>query len=700
MKKSLFAIAMIACACLAANAGRTIHVSAATGNDAVADGSAAKPYYSLQKAIDHASTIGGTDTVTVDVAPGTYQVTSTIHIAKSPEAPLVVRCSGSTPAVISGAVAIGGWQKAEGGVWTAKVPATAQYGFRFEQLYVNGTRATRARTPDNEWFMVNGSKEQVHYRGTGRSPQYATQAIEVNPADLSSLKPLTYEEQQDVMVMFYHKWDNTRRYMSEILPDSGTIFLNGVGMKPWNVITRGSRYVLENYKGALNMPGEWWLDCANAVLHYIPRPGEDMTTAQVAAPAIGTLLSIEGTANAKVKDITFVNISFQHSSYVMPKWGKDSEQAAASIPATVHLDFAENIRFEGCEVQHTGNYGFWFRTACTDCSVKHTLISDLGAGGVKIGDFNVPADTTLATRGIVIENNIIQRTGLVLPCGVGVAIFHSSYNKLLHNEISNLRYSGVSVGWIWGYTPSLAHHNEVAYNHIHHVGWGELSDMGAVYTLGISPGTRIHHNVIHDVYSYDYGGWGLYTDEGSTGVSMDHNVVYACKSGAFHQHYGKDNIISNNILAFGQYQTLQFTRVEPHRSFTFSNNIVLADCGEIYSGAWDKAKIDFHHNLYWDLRTKDPKFLGKTFGEWSKAHEKHSMLADPQFRDAANADFRLRNPKAAKKIGYEPWDYSKAGVYGSEQWRSKARMSDDDIARFRRIIITREKHCSRYYSAR
>lgn len=214
------------------------------------------------------------------------------------------------------------------------------------------------------------------------------------------------------------------------------------------------------------------------------------------------------------------------------------------------------------------------------------------------------------------------------------------------------------------------------------------------------PSTRVHHNHIHDVYSYDYGGWGLYTDEGSTGVSMDHNVVYACKSGAFHQHYGKDNIISNNILAFGQYQTLQFTRVEAHRSFTFSNNIVLADCGKIMSGAWDKAKIDYHHNIYWDLRTKDPKLLDKTFAEWSKAHEKHSVLADPLFRDAANADFRFKNTKAAKKIGYEPWDYSKAGVYGSAEWRDKALMSDDDIARFRQIIISREKECSSYYSAR
>ena len=696
MKGFVSSILSILLACSGLQAHNVLNVST-TGCDATADGSVAKPYYSLQSAIDKASSISGTDTMYIEVESGEYRVSKAIEIADSPKSPLVIRCSDKQGAVMNGGEKIGGWKNAGNGLWCAEVDATKMYGFTFEQMYVNGRRAIRARTPDNEWFEVKGSQEDVHYYGNGRAPEYATQKMIVNPEDLSSLKSLDAKQIQNVMTMFYHKWDNTRRYLSRVVADSGYVYLNGGGMKPWNKITRGSRYVLENYKEAITMPGEWWLDEDNAVVYYLPREGEDMRTAEVFAPSVKTLLNIRGTKANPVKNITFRNIGFHYSSYVMPKWGNDAEQAAASIPATVHVDFAQNINFDNCSVMHTGNYGMWFKTACTDCMVTHSLLSDLGAGGVKIGDYNVPADTTDVTQRVIIENNIIQQTGMVLPCGVGVAIFHSSYNKLLHNEISNLRYSGVSVGWIWGYTTSLAHHNEVAYNHIHHVGWGELSDMGAVYTLGISPGTRIHHNVIHDVYSYDYGGWGLYTDEGSTGVVMENNLVYACKSGAFHQHYGKDNIIRNNILALGHYQTLQFTRVEKHRSFTFCNNIVVADCGKIMSGAWDKANIDYHHNMYWDYRTDKPELLGRSFAEWSKAYEKKSILADPMFRDALNGDFRFKSTKNAKRIGFVPFDYSCAGVYGSDEWKARAEMSDADIARFREIILSREKECSGYY---
>jgi len=211
--------------------------------------------------------------------------------------------------------------------------------------------------------------------------------------------------------------------------------------------------------------------------------------------------------------------------------------------------------------------------------------------------------------------------------------------------------------------------------------------MGGVYTLGASEGTTVSNNVVHHVYSFDYGGWGLYTDEGSYGIIMENNLVYACKNSGFHQHYGKENIIRNNIFAYNIRSQLQATRIEEHRSISFTNNIIYFDRGTLLSSNWHKFNLLTDNNIYWDTRTRDIMFGDKGFAEWKKSgKDVHSIIADPQFVNPAGYDFRLKNKSAVRKTRFVPFDYTKAGVNGSEEWKKLAEFDQTLEIKFERLI--------------
>lgn len=675
-------------------------------------GSKESPLLTLNKAIQMGISTTKNDTLFIEVAAGDYFMENTLEITGANSRPIVIESNTAEKPRFIGGIKIEGWEEYKDGIFRAYIPEVKRFHFNFEQFFIDGKRATAARTPNKEWYFVQGSSEVAHVQGL-RSPVYGTQKIKLNPENLTTLNSLTKEELQDVRVRFYHKWDNTQKGIEYHEKDSSYIYISGGGMKPWNQITKGSRYMMSGYRGALDIADEWYLNKRDGYIYYIPKEDEDMSKVEAIAPTLEKLVVFKGTKDAPLSNISFKNISFQYSSFLMPKKGNEPMQAAASIAAALEFDYTENLQLEDCEVQHTGGYGVWLKRECHNNTIERCYIADLGAGGIKIGEPYFREDNSVVTSNNTVNNSIITKGGSELPCGVGVAIFHAANNKVTHNEISDLLYSGVSVGWVWGYNGtapkwtnviddagvvdfkqltlvSPAKNNLVAYNHIHHIGWGELSDMGAVYTLGESPGTRITHNVIHDILSYDYGGWGLYTDEGSTGVEMSYNLVYRCKSGGFHQHYGKNNKIENNILAYGHYYQSQYTRAEDHLSFSFKRNIILQDKGKTLAGAWKDGKIDVKDNIFWHLKGDSLSIDGfKDFEEFKRLKEDNSIIADPLFNDPANDDYTFKSKRAIKKIGFEIFDYSKVGVYGSEAWINKAKLDEETLSRFREAAAIR-----------
>lgn len=606
----------------------------------------------------------------------------------TPASPLVFKTDQGSKAIFRGGIQITGFEEVNDKLWRAFIPQVAWYDSYFEQLYVNGARATRAKSPNEGFFRVKNVFETVLEKGEGRSPELAVQKIRLDDSDTASFRYFQEQDYEDALMIFYHNWDNTRKRITGFSRHDSSVYIAGEGMKPWNPINSKSRYLVENYMAALDCAGEWFLD-RSGYLYYIPLKGQTLENTVFYAPVIKEFITIRGdqVSGREAENIIFDGLTFEVAGYRTPVAGNEPAQAAAPVNAVIELDFASNIEFRNCEISHTGTYAFWFRRACSNCNVNRCYMHDLGAGGVKIGETIIRHKQDEITNNITVDNNIIRNGGHVFPCAVGIIIFNASDNKLTHNEIADLRYTGISVGWVWGYSHSPSKRNKIEFNHIHHLGWGELCDMGGVYTLGASEGTTVSNNVVHHVYSFDYGGWGLYTDEGSYGITMENNLVYLCKNSGFHQHYGEENVIRNNIFACNIRAQLQATRIEEHKSLSFTNNIVYFDRGNLSSSNWHKFNLLSDHNLYWDTRSRNIMFADISFADWQKSgRDVHSVIADPNFMDPGSFDFRFKNFSGARKIKFKPFDYKLAGVYGSDEWKKLAVFDREKAVKFDDII--------------
>jgi hypothetical protein len=622
--------------------------------------------------------------VRILVADGTYPMTEPLVLGPEDSGVTWEAAPGAKP-LFTGGRAITGWTDAGDGIWKAALPDPAWY---FEQLWVDGRRATRARTPNRGYSHLEGAV------GPGVFPDlkedFNFHAFTLHEADYDLLKSIPPARRDEVLMTVTHAWAVGQCRVEALNDDFRAVKIKGRASYPFIEFEPDQRFWMENFRAALDAPGEWFLDREKGELLYRPREGEKPDAIEIIAPVAPKFLVLKGVA-----DLTLRGLAFRHAQYLYPAAGLHDYQAATGLGAAIEIEDGRGIRIERCEVGHVGEYGVYFKNGCSDSRLTKCRLHDLGGGGARVGETGRPPDERVC-RNIVIDDCIIQHGGRLHPSACGVLLTQTRNCAVTHCDVGDFYYTGISAGWSWGYGDSAARATLVENNHIHHLGWAYLSDMGGFYGLGVSPGTVVRGNHVHHIASHRYGGWGLYNDEGSTDVTMENNLVHDTWNAGFHQHYGFFNTVRNNIFAFGRSAQIQRSRNEAHLTFRYEGNIVVWDPASplLDGGEWNwrffdkpergdpKDSLLFRRNLYWRTDGRIPETLTKsqlTWDEWrALGRDADSLHADPLFEDLAKRDFRLKPGSPAEKIGFKPWDLTLAGVRKDDPaWRELAAQGHD-----------------------
>jgi hypothetical protein len=482
---------------------------------------------------------------------GTYELSSTFELTSRDSGTngydVVYKAyEGETP-VLSGGKEVSGWSlyDVSNNVYRVEVEPTLQT----RQLYVDGVRATRARS------MVEPSdftKTSTGYTSTNKEMQDRENTGDIEIASISDWKNFrcgVSSVSGTTITMKQPCWDNSNRSDEE---------QQNIGLPVW----------IENAYELLDEPGEWYLDRPTGYLYYKPRPGEDMSTASTIVPVLETLVRGTGTLDEPIQHIRFHGITFSYATWLRPNSneGYAAIQAGFSTvgsdaqreekpPGNVEFSAARSIVFERNVFERLGSVGLSFERGSQDNIVIGNVFTDISGGGVYLGNIedHHPDDGRAVVQNNLVRDNYITRIGAEYLDQVGIWAGYTDGSVIDHNELYDLPYSGISVGWGWGavdpdgedgYTePTAARNNKIRYNFVHeHL--KTLRDGGGIYTLGSQPESTISNNYL--LYQLNDHG-ALYLDEGTQNYRVYDNVISSAPKWLFiWSNSIKNNRVQNN----------------------------------------------------------------------------------------------------------------------------------------------------------
>lgn len=509
--------------------------------------------------------------ITIYMEGGTYAFHEPVFIrpedSGTKESPTVIRSVGDEKVILSGGISINGWKK-QGKVWVADVPAFKGRPLDFRQLWVNGKKAVRARDVEdfekmNRICSVDEKNEILYV------PAVSIRRLIDNKGNLKA----KYAE-----MVLHQMWcvANLRIRSVEVQGDSAAIRFHQPESRiqfehPWPrpmVTTDGhnSAFYLTNARELQDVPGEWYHDIDARKVYYYPREGEKMQEAEVIVPAVETLVRVEGTLDRPVCHIRFEKITFSYTTWMRPsEKGHVPLQAGMYLTdgyridpkmqrnylnhpldnqgwlgrpaAAVRVVAARQIDFERCRFEHLGSTGLDYEEAVQGGVVRGCLFRDIAGNGLLVGSFSPaahethlpydPADRREVCTQQHINNCYFTEIGNEDWGCLAIAAGYVGDVNIEHNEISEVPYSGISLGWGWTQTVNCMRNNRVHANLIHHYA-KHMYDVAGIYTLGSQPKSYVTENCVHSIYKpgyvHDPNHWFyLYTDEGSSFITVRDN---------------------------------------------------------------------------------------------------------------------------------------------------------------------------------